>query len=363
LAFILYYYLCTFLTLIGLCSSNATNNNQYPLNIFGFGLCPAVCSSIAATIVAPPSLDTCTSSLTNMTSSHGYRTVAYFVNWAVYARKHFPADIPLDKLTHVLYAFANVNGDTGDVTIPDSWSDIEMRYPGEKWDEPGTNVYGCTKQLFLLKKRNRNLKVLLSIGGWTYSPNFARPCSTESGRATFARTAVALLAERGFDGIDIDWEYPKNDTEASHLVALLRAVRAELDRYASTVLGNPHILLTIASPAGPQNYGHMRLGEVAPLLDFVNLMAYDYAGTWDEKAGHQSNLYPDRNMPHCTPFSTEQAIRDYVSSGVPSDKIVLGMPLYGRAFCSCDGPGGRYAGGGEGSFEAGIWDYKVGSEI
>jgi chitinase len=292
-------------------------------------------------------------------SSPGYRTVAYFVNWAVYGRKHFPADLPIDKLTHILYAFANVNAENGEVSIPDSWSDIEMRYPGEKWDEPGTNVYGCTKQLFLLKKRNRNLKVLLSIGGWTYSSNFAAPCRTEAGRARFAQSAVQLLRDRGFDGIDIDWEYPKNHEEAGDLIALLRAIRAELDAYARSLPDNPHFLVTIASPAGSQNYGHMRLGEMAGLLDFVNLMAYDFSGSWDQKAGHQANLFHSQQDPGCTPFSADKAVKDYISYGIPAEKIVLGMPLYGRAFCNTSGPGHHYQGNGEGSWEAGIWDYKV----
>ncbi|KAF4126228.1 chitinase [Geosmithia morbida] len=290
-------------------------------------------------------------------TQQGYRTVAYFVNWAVYGRKHTPQDLPVEKLTHVLYSFANVRPDSGEVYMTDDWSDTGIHYEGDSWNDTGNNMYGSLKQLNLLKRRNRNLKVLLSIGGWTYSANFKAPASTSQGRTAFAKSAVALLEKFGFDGIDIDWEYPQNPSEASDFVSLLEAVRAELDA-AGQGRGGHHFELTVACPAGSSNYTNMDIRGMDRYLDFWNLMAYDFAGSWDQVSAHQANLYPNQKQPAATPFSITGAVDYYLGQGIRPDKMVIGMPLYGRAFENTDGIGTPFQGIGEGTWEQGVHDYK-----
>lgn len=165
---------------------------------------------------------------------------------------------------------------------------------------------------------------------------------------------MKLVADWGSDGLDVDWKYPENDQEAQDYVLLLEACRKALDEYAAENASGYHF----PSSAGPEKIETLDLAGMDPLLDFWNLMAYDYAGSWGSTSGHQSAFYASEDDPESTKFSTDKAVSMYIESGVHPSKIVLEMPLYGRLFQDTDGLGKPYNGVGTRSIQPGVWLYK-----
>ncbi|CAD6502607.1 BgTH12-05198 [Blumeria graminis f. sp. triticale] len=291
-------------------------------------------------------------------SVSGYKNFVYFVNWAIYDRAYTVQMLPASQITHVLYSFWNIAAN-GTVFLSDPYADLVKLYPTDTKSAAGNDVFGSIKQLYIVKKHNRQLKTLMSVGGWTYSTNIAAAASSSATRAIFASDVVKFIQDLGFDGVDIDWEYPADETQAVNYVLLLAEVRRKLDEYAAQHAPGYHFLITVACPAGAVHYRKMHLAEMNAHIDTWNLMAYDYTGSWDKNTGHSSNLYPSSSNQISTPYNTQQAIKDYVSAGVQPSKIVMGIPLYGRSFLGTAGLGQPFTSVGGGSWEDGVWDYKV----
>ncbi|KAF9223205.1 glycoside hydrolase family 18 and carbohydrate-binding module family 5 protein [Gyrodon lividus] len=286
-------------------------------------------------------------------SSARYVQAAYFTNW--YGRSAEPTDINPSHLTHIIYAFADVSTDTGRIVLTDPYADEQKHFPGDSWSQPGNNLYGCLKQLYLLKLSHRHLKVLLSIGGYTYSQQGHFSFLTDPNiRANFVSSAVQIIKDYGFDGIDIDFEYPASDAEGQGFADLITSLRSSFDNLAHTNGDTTPYELTAAVSAGPQNYAHYPIPQVDRALTYWNLMAYDYAGSWLTLADNQANLYGgSRNG-----VSTDAAVKHYVSGGATSRKIAMGIPIYGRAFEHTNGIGQPYKGVGPGTIGAGVYSYK-----
>ncbi|KAG8952191.1 Endochitinase 1 [Tulasnella sp. 419] len=284
-------------------------------------------------------------------SRTGKLNIAYFTNSSIYDRKYSPSLIPADDLTHLLYAFAKVRPETGEVLLSDEWADEDIKYPGDPATEPGTNLYGNFKQLYLLKKRYRHLKLLLSIGGWTNSPQFHPVVVSSTLRAKFVQTAIQLVKDYGLDGLDIDYEYPTNSAQAQGYLSLLKELRNALNRYATETGANYHFPLSIAAPCGPDAYQKLLAKQMDQYLDFWNLMAYDYAEAGQRVTNHHANVFGGQ-------VNTSTAVNWYISQGIAKSKLIIGLPLYGKSFMNTDGLGKPCSGTGAGSWEAGSYDYR-----
>ncbi|KAF7585194.1 hypothetical protein BBP40_011761 [Aspergillus hancockii] len=167
----------------------------------------------------------------------------------------------------------------------------------------------------LIKLKDKyNLKILLSIGGYTYSPNIVSPASTADGRAKFATSGLDLVQKYDFDGLDIDWEYWLCSGDINAIKQMSRNLTVLLEK-CRQVLGDKY-LLTFASPAGQWAYSTLEFSKITQYLDFYNIMAYDYAGNWPPNvAAHQANLYHSKDNPESTPLATNDTVEGYLDAG------------------------------------------------
>ncbi|HVU13505.1 MAG TPA: glycoside hydrolase family 18 protein [Phototrophicaceae bacterium] len=284
---------------------------------------------------------------------------AYFANWSIYDRQYFVTDIPADKLTDLTYAFASIS-DNGEIALSDPWADTQFPYPNDADNAP---LKGNFHQLQLLKAAHPNVRTLISIGGWTGSAKFSDVALTAASRDKFARSVAHFVQQYGFDGVDIDWEYPTGDGDAGNVerpqdkdnfILLLAALRQQLD-----TLGAGH-LLTIALGSTPSNYQPLDWAKIAPLLDWINVMTYDMSGEWSEVTGFNAPLYNSTANPP-EGGSDDATISGLLALGVPASKLVLGVPFYGRGWTGVgiqnNGLHQPYTGLPAGTSEQGSYDY------
>lgn len=257
------------------------------------------------------------------------RMVGYYTSWSTY--KNFQvSQIPTGRLDFINYAFANIAN--GQVSLGDPFVDTEKTFPGGS-TAPGA-LHGNFGQLLQLKKHDPHLKTLISVGGWTWSSQFSNVAATPQSRDTFANSAVSFIKKYGFDGIDIDWEYPVSGGESGNahspndkqnLTLLLQDLRRKLN--AQGVKDHKHYYLTIAAAANWSYANNTQLKQISQIVDWMNLMTYDMHGPWDNYTGLVSGLQVDPKDP--AKVSDSQAVQLFLKQGVPAGKLVFGTPFYG----------------------------------
>ncbi|MFI6425670.1 glycosyl hydrolase family 18 protein [Promicromonospora sp. NPDC050880] len=346
---------------------------------------------------------------------NGFRSVGYFAQWGVYGRgyqvKQIDTSGVADELTHINYAFANIHhqnlecfeankaqgeGPNGSDGAGDAWADYGMGYTAansvsgaaDTWDQP---LAGSFNQLKQLKAKHPDLKVMMSIGGWTWSKNFSLAAATEASREKFVSSCVNMFIKgnlpvidgRGgtgaaagvFDGFDIDWEWPGSQNgnvgnhvdevnDARNFKLLLAEFREQLDAVGAET--GKHYELSAFLPANPADIedGGWNDPEIFEYLDFGNVQGYDLHGAWDPAlTGHQGNLYHDPADPReaARQFSVDLAVREYTDAGIDPAQLGLGLAMYGRGWtgASSSAAWGTATGAAPGQWEAGINDYDV----
>ncbi|HEX6291232.1 MAG TPA: glycoside hydrolase family 18 protein [Herpetosiphonaceae bacterium] len=316
--------------------------------------------------------------------------VGYFTQWGIYRRnymvKHVHVSGSAQRLTHINYAFADVSA-TLKCASADTFADYAKAFDttesvdGVADPTSGPVLRGNFNQLRKLKAMYPHLKVLISVGGWTLSDYFSNAALPQN-RAAFVASCIDMYLKgnfsadlRGyagiFDGIDIDWEYPGSCGETcnyrpedtQNYTALLAEFRSQMNALSAQT-GRSY-LLTVASPAGPAHYTKIELSAIHQYLDFINLMTYDFHGTWETTTNLHSPLYGDPQDPsYSQRHWSDAAVQAYLSAGVPAAKIHLGVPFYGRGWSGvAPGPNGdglyqAANGAARGKYAAGVDDYK-----
>ena len=329
--------------------------------------------------------------------------VGYFIEWGIYGRSYFVKNVETsgsaDKLTVINYAFAKVEPasptDPGVVCkLADEWADYQRPVSAEESvDEKAVNwpapILGNFQQLQALKALHPNLKVSISLGGWTFSKYFSDAALTKASRERLVSSCIDLFIKGNipdpgwggmggpgaaagvFDGVDLDWEWPGSEGNAGNIIRpedkqnftkLAREFRRQLDDYGKTT--DKHYVLSAFLPAdsGKIDAG-FEADEIFDSLDFGTVQGYDLHGTWEATTNHQSNLFTSSKDPASPRYSVDKTVKAYLKRGAPAEDLVVGVPFYSRGWTRVgSASNGLYqssSGPAPGMWEAGVNDYKV----
>jgi chitinase len=329
------------------------------------------------------------------------RVVGYFTQWGIYNQDYLVRDLDASgsaaRLTHLNYAFGNVRDNRCELGVlkandpdtgegGDAWADYARSFSASESVDGVADIWGAPlrgnwNQLKKLKAKYPQLKVLISLGGWTWSRGFASAARPENRQAFVASCIDAYIhgnlptfdhaggpgaAAGVFDGFDIDWEYPAacgltcgSAADSDNFTALLAEFRRQLDAV------RPGLVLSIAAGGGIDKIRATRPDLYHPALDYIQVMTYDFHGSWESRTNFHSALFNasgDPSTGDARYYNTHDAIQAFLDRGVPADKLLLGMASYGRGWTDVGKTNnGLFQSGvaASGSLEPGIERYRI----
>lgn len=310
-----------------------------------------------------------------MGDDHPRRIIGYFTSWRT-GKNGLPSylakDLPWDKLTHINYAFASINTQTNEIQVSAEATDLEWpEVPGAEMD-PAFNYKGHFNHISSLKQQYPDVKTLISVGGWAETTGFyamttnLNTCGVNiAGINAFNASAVEFIRQYGFDGVDVDYEYPSSMKDSgnpidfaisnkcrgqlmSNYKVFMQALRAELD--AAGAADNRKYMLTIAAPSSGYLLRGMEDFALGDELDYVNIMTYDLHGAWNEFVGPQAALFDngdDAELAAANVYGISQFQQigylntawayQYFRGVFSPAQINIGIPYYTRGFQGVSG--------------------------
>lgn len=277
---------------------------------------------------------------------HEKKVIGYFGNWHGYktdyqpdhpdynyaqgiinGKGYDPINVPYELLTHVNYGFIIIDED-GNLASNDPWADY-----GDDKEGGGRNYINQIIQY----ANEHDTYTMFSIGGWNnsvYDKGFDIITETPEIMDRFTTQIVDFLLEFGFDGVDVDWEFPENDEEKEKFVALIKQIREKLT--AAGIERDTYYQLSIAVTANHEKMEFVDPVEVNQYVDTFNVMSYDFRGGFDNQTGHHAALYPNP-ADLDQKFNTSSAMEEYANVyNIPKHKLLVGFAYYSRGFANVE---------------------------
>jgi chitinase len=274
-----------------------------------------------------------------------HRFIGFYTSSSIYGLNFTVDHIDPMRYNIIKYAFVGIDADSATCVIRDKFADAELLFPDD--DTTCTCcARGSLNRLFQLKRRFPHLQTLLAVGGWVWSTNFSDAVSTSERRTSLAQSCIKIMRDYGMDGIDIDWEFPGSATtnlgppgsvfrnnDGDNLVEFVKTTRGLLN--AASAVSLKQYLLTLDVAPLPWYLSAANYQALNGLLDWFNIMLYEFSLNGRSTTRHSAQLF---NTPNDPIFSTthylsvENSIASFRSYGISNDKLVIGVPAYGRVY-------------------------------